>query len=371
MDTIDLNIITLFGAFLISIVIEMMMLPRIIYIAKKKRLFDLPDKRKLHDSPIPRLGGVSFLPVILLVVFFMLFVRNKLNLWSDLFLDTIFLEWALLICGMFVIYLLGVKDDLVGVGFKKKFLIQFVAALCIVGSGVYLNSLHGLLGVYEIPPLVGIPLSILIIMFTTNSINLIDGADGLASGLSAIAFMVYGALFCMFGMWTYASIAFIALGILVPFFYYNFIHPRRKIFMGDTGSLTLGYLLAFMMIRLANSPQVLEIMPSGFFLLTLAALFVPPFDALRVMLIRMVTGKAPFSPDRSHIHHKLIDMGLSRRKAVFTIIIVGVLLFSLNYFLLLHINCNWVLLLDVSIWVIITVILYHSAKRTEAKKLKE
>lgn len=371
MDSTTLNIITLVGAFLISIIIEMMILPRIIYIAKKKRLFDLPDQRKKHGCPIPRLGGISFMPVILLVTFLLLFVRNKLGLWSDLFLETIFPEWALLICGMHIIYLLGAKDDLVGVSFKIKFLIQFIASLCIVGSGVYISNLFGLFGIYEIPPTVGIPLSILLIMFTTNSINLIDGADGLASGLSAIAFLTYGILFCMFSMWTYASIAFITLGILTTFFYYNFLHPTRKIFMGDTGSLTLGYLLAFMMIRLTNSPQAVEVVPSGFILLVVAALFIPPLDAFRVMLLRMLSGNPPFSPDRNHIHHKLLDLGLSRRRTVLTIIISGFLLFLLNMFLLLTLDCNIVLCLDILLWVGVSIVLYQLSEKKSALKQKE
>ncbi|GAB6012776.1 MraY family glycosyltransferase [Viscerimonas tarda] len=342
---------------------EMIILPRLIYIAKKKRLFDVPDYRKLHACTIPRLGGASFMPVILLITCFLLFVRNEFGISDDLLSKSALNVWLLLVCGMHLIYLVGIKDDIVGVNYRVKFLIQLIAAVCVVCSGVYINNFYGLFGLYEISDVVGIPLTVLVIMFVTNSINLIDGADGLASGLSSIAFFVYGVLFCMFNMWTYASIAFTVLGTLTVFFYYNFLHPTRKIFMGDTGSLTLGYLLAFMMIHLISSAQAIEIMPSGFPLLVLAALFIPPLDAFRVMVLRMAKKRAPFSPDRSHVHHMLIDLGLSRKRAVFVLISGGVLFFASNALLLLYINCNIVLALDIVAWVGITALLYKLIDR--------
>jgi UDP-N-acetylmuramyl pentapeptide phosphotransferase/UDP-N-acetylglucosamine-1-phosphate transferase len=371
MDNTFLNILTLIGGFAISVITEMIILPRIILIAKKRRLLDMPDHRKKHDRPIPRLGGTTFMFNILLVSSFLIFMRVALGLGNEMFIRMIFPEWMLFLCGMCLIYLVGIKDDLIGVGFNKKFFIQFVASLCIVGSGVYLTNLHGLFGVHEISAFIGIPLSILIIIFLTNAINLIDGADGLASGLSAIAFFVYGMLFSLFGLWTYAGIAFIIMGILTVFFYYNFIHPSRKIFMGDTGSLTLGYILSFMMLSLArvSSGEVVTtlsgwiiktqvIVPTGFILLLVAALFIPPADAFRVMVGRMLTKQHPFSPDRSHIHHKLLELGLSRRQTVFTLIVSGIVIFCLNLILLYLIDCNLVLFIDVVVWLGSTYLVY-------------
>lgn len=364
MDIIKLyNVGIVFVACVVSMILEMMLLPRIIYIAKKKRLFDLPNKRKRHDMPIPRLGGISFTPVILLVGLFTLFVRFKFQIWTEEMLLYRVLEIILLVCGLLIIYLLGAKDDLVGVNFKKKFLIQFFASFCIVGSGVYINNLYGLLGIYEIPDTLGIILSIGLIMFTTNAINLIDGADGLASGISAVALIIYGILFSIYDMWTYTCMAFITIGMLIPFFYYNFFHPTRKIFMGDTGSLTLGFLLSFMILRLAKYPPAVEVVPSGLILLVLSALFIPLFDAFKVMVVRISMGKGPFSPDRNHIHHKLIDLGLSRKKAVFLIVMASLFLVVMNWGLLhLKINANIVLLVDISIGVIINVLIYRAIR---------
>lgn len=362
------NILIIAGACIVSIVIEMMLLPRIIYIAKRKRLFDLPDKRKKHNMPIPRLGGVSFVPVILLMSLSCLFIRFKFQIWDEELFFYRIPETILLVCGLLTIYLVGVKDDLVGVSFKKKFLIQFIASLCIVGSDVYINNLYGLFGFWEIPYYLGVPLSVGLIIFVTNSINLIDGADGLASGISAVALIFYGVCFTVYGMWTYAGISFITLGMLIPFFYYNFFHPTRKIFMGDTGSLTLGYLLSFMILRIAKHPPVEMIVPTGLVLLVLSALFIPIFDAMKVMFVRLAMGRGPFSPDRNHIHHKLIDLGLSKRKTVFAILIFGVFFTVMNWILLLYIDCNIVMLIDIAIGILVNLYIYRLTKLKTTNK---
>ena len=372
MENIKLyNILIIVGACIASVIIEMMVLPRIIYIAKKKRLFDLPDKRKKHSEPIHRLGGISFTPVILLVSLFCLFIRFIFQFWDEELFFYRIPETILLVCGLLVIYLLGAKDDLVGVSFKKKFVIQFIASLCIVGSGVYINNLYGLLGFHEIPGFIGVVLSIGLIMFTTNAINLIDGADGLASGISAVALLIYGIMFSIYGMWTYAGIAFITLGLLAPFFYYNFAHPTRKIFMGDTGSLTLGFLLAFMILRISKYPPAVEIVPGGLILLVLSALFIPLFDAFKVMVVRIAKGKGPFSPDRNHIHHKLIDLGFSKKKAVCLIVLTGALLVVANWILLWYLDCNVLLILDLSFGVLVNLFIYRRIKRKEYRKQRQ
>ncbi len=362
------NVLIIVIACVISIIIEMMLLPRVIYIAKKKRLFDLPDKRKKHSCPIPRLGGITFTPVILLVALFSLFLRFRFQIWDEELFFYRIPEILLLVCGLLVIYLLGAKDDLVGVGFKKKFVIQFFASLCIVGSGVYIDNLYGLLGIHEIPAVIGVLLSIGLIMFTTNAINLIDGADGLASGISLVALMMYGILFGLYGMWTYAGIAFIMIGLLMPFFYYNFFHPTRKIFMGDTGSLTLGYMLAFMMLRLVKYPPSVEVVPSGLLLLVLIALFIPLFDAVKVMFVRISMGKGPFSPDRNHIHHKLIDLGLSKKRTVFAVVVTGIALIVSNWILLHYFNCNIVLIFDLGMGLLINMFIYRRTRQIQISK---
>lgn len=356
------NGLILLLAFVVSIIIEMMILPRVIFIAKKKRLFDLPDKRKKHSKPIPRLGGITFTPVVLLVLCFVLFIRFKFQLWDEVLMFYKLSELFLFVSGLLLIYLLGAKDDLVGVSFEKKFIIQFLASLCIVGSGLYVNNLYGLFGFYEIPHIIGILLSIGFIIFTTNAINLIDGADGLASGLAGIALITYSIFFIINGMWMYASFSLITLGILIPFFYYNFCHPNRKIFMGDTGSLTLGFMLSFMFMRLAKYPPVVEIVPDGLILLVITPLFIPLFDALKVMVVRMAMGKAPFYPDRNHIHHKLIDLNISKQNMVYILISTSIVFIAINWILLKFINVNLVLILDLGIATLSNILIYRKIR---------
>ncbi len=263
-----------------------------------------------------------------------------------------------------LIYLLGAKDDLVGVGFEKKFLIQFLSSLCIVGSGLYVNNLYGIFGFYEISPVLGIVLSIGFIIFTTNAINLIDGADGLASGLVAIALVIYSILFIINGMWIYTTLSLVTLGVLIPFFYYNFCHPSRKIFMGDTGSLTLGFMLSFMFMRLVKYPPAIEIVPEGLILLVIAPLFIPLFDAFKVMIVRIAMGKTPFHPDRNHIHHKLVDLKVSKRNMVYILIIASFTFVLINWLLLNLVDVNIVLIVDLSIAILTNVLIYRKMRQS-------
>jgi UDP-N-acetylmuramyl pentapeptide phosphotransferase/UDP-N-acetylglucosamine-1-phosphate transferase len=362
-DIVLYNIIIIIVACVISIILEMMILPRIIYISKKKRLFDLPSERKKHTLPIPRLAGTSFTPTILLVAFFSIFVRLKFDFITEAEVLKQAAEVTLLVAGLLIIYFLGVKDDLVGVDFRKKFVVQFFASFCIIGSGVYVNNLYGIFGIYEIPDWIGIFLSVGFIVFTTNAINLIDGTDGLASGISCVALALYGMLLSIYGLWTYAGISFITIGILIPFFYYNFFHSTRKVFMGDAGSLTLGYLLSFMALRLAKYPPTIDVVSSGFLLLVISPLFIPLFDAAKVMFVRISMGKGPFSPDRNHIHHKLIDLGFSNRKTTFVLILSSVILVILNWLLLSSsLNCNIIFLINTLLAVLINSFIYRKIR---------
>lgn len=370
MGNIDFYIMTGFVTIL-AIVSEIILIPQIIYVAYKKNLFDLPDPRKKHDSPIPRLGGVTFMPIIFFYTLLSFYVRYKMEICTeDSFQDRV-PEVFTMMCGLFLIYCVGLKDDLTGVGFKVKFAVQFVASLFVIGSGVYIDNFHGLFGIEEIPYYIGIPVTILFIVFTSNALNLIDGADGLASGLSLISFVAFGLLFIESQKWTYAIMAFCSAGVLIAFFYYNFFHPKgQKIFMGDTGSLTLGYLLSFMMIALMKTPPPVEGIPScSYLIVIISAVFIPLYDAIRVMVVRILSLRSPFSPDRNHIHHKLIDLGLSRRKAVVVILFMGIFLYLLNYVLAFLVDCTPLFIINIAISILIAVTLILLT-RNKIKKTK-
>ena len=188
---------------------------------------------------------------------------------------------------MVLLYLTGIADDLVGVRYHQKFIIQILCASLFPIAGLWINDLYGLFGIYALPSYVGIPFTIFTVVFITNAINLIDGIDGLASGLSSVALLVFGFLYISKGLWLYSMFAFSTFGVLVPFFYYNVFGSAerdRKIFMGDTGSLTLGYILSFLAIKYSQNNVDVISYTEGAFVIAFSTLIVPVFDVVRVIL---------------------------------------------------------------------------------------
>ena len=259
-----------------------------------------------------------------------------------------------LVCGLTLLYLTGITDDLIGVRYRQKFVIQILCACFFSISELWINDLYGLLGIYAIPNWIGIPFTILTIVFITNAINLIDGIDGLASGLSSVALLVFGLLFIEKGLWMYSMLAFSTLGVLVPFFYYNVFgnaERARKIFMGDTGSLTLGYILSFLAIKYSqNNPEVIS-NTKGTFLIAFSTLIIPAFDVIRVVMVRLRNGKSPFEPDKNHIHHKFLAMGFTPRKAMIIIILISCAFSAVNILLIPWVNNTVILIGDIVAWI--------------------
>ena len=344
-------------AFTISALMSMIIIPRILVVALKKRLFDIPDSRKVHKEAIPRLGGLSFAPSILFSLSFVSALYcaeymhgQQIPLWL---LTHTLSEFYLLVCGVILLYLAGLKDDLVGMRYTKKFMVQLVAALLLPLSGLWINNLYGLFGIHELASWIGIPLTILVIIFITNAINLIDGIDGLASGLCSIACLLYGLTFLMFHQYIYAMLAFATLGVLVPFFYYNVFgnaEHGKKIFMGDTGSLTVGMMLCLLSLKLTmcgTDDNTVHINPM---VLAFSPLLIPCCDVVRVYLHRVRNGKNPFLPDKNHIHHKLLAVGMQQRSVMIIVISVSTVFILFNILLSLYLNVNWIVLVDILIW---------------------
>ena len=244
------NLYILILAFVAAVILGRIIIPNILIISLRKRLFDEPNERKIHKRPVPRLGGVTFFPVILfsLSVFTAVRLVTGNGPVSVERAEMLLCEFLFLMGGLTLLYVLGIADDLVGVRYRKKFLVQIVSAAMFPLSGLYINNFYGLFGIYLIPVEVGIPLTMLLVVFITNAVNLIDGIDGLASGLSMVALVVFGVVFVHLQLWCYAMLAFVSVGVIIPFFSYNVFGNAdmgRKIFMGDTGSLTLGFILGW------------------------------------------------------------------------------------------------------------------------------
>lgn len=340
---------------LISIILSALIIPRILVVAFRKRLFDIPDERKVHSGIIPRLGGISFVPTILFSLAFTTGLRYLIGYEIPVNrLHFIIPEFYFLICGLTLLYLSGIKDDLVGLRYRSKFFIQIIAASLIPLSGLWINNLYGLFGIDELTPWLGIPFTILLTVFIVNAINLIDGIDGLASGLSSISLLTLGSLYIYYDQWIYAMLAFSTLGVLLPFFYYNVfgkVNRCKKIFMGDTGSLTLGYILAFLAIAYANNNPERAPYSEGAIVVAFSTLIVPMFDVIRVILVRARNHKSLFNADRNHIHHKFLDMGFSSRKAMIYILAMALFFSSLNIILIYVMDNNILLLSDIVAWI--------------------
>lgn len=343
------SILNLIAAFLISIVLTGVLIPKILLISFRKNLFDIPDARKIHTSTVPRLGGLAFMPAIFFTIAALLGINWML--FTNIHVPYITFSPVTLcfgMCALMIVYLVGIADDLIGVKYRAKFAAQIMAAVLIVSTGMWIHNLDGFLGIYSLSPWIGIPLSILVIVFIMNAINLIDGIDGLASGLSAMAFMLYAIVAYIAGQIVYAIACCAILGTLVPLFYYNVFGDakiNKKIFMGDTGSLTTGLMLSFMAFHICNI-RIPMSWASDTFVVAFSPLIIPCFDVIRVFGNRILHHHNPFTPDMTHIHHKLLACGLRQRHAMIIIVAASAILTTANIISSPYLNITWLVIID-------------------------
>ena len=371
-------IVYLIIAFVISVCLEVIIIPELIHISHKKKLFDEIDGRKLHSSWVSRLGGTTFTPIIL----FTICITMSISLYMDpnreimqvfgIGIKQVFFEFAVLFPCLIVLYFIGIRDDLIGSGYKVKFFIQVLCSIFLVVSGVCINDFHGLFGFSHIPPEFGYPLTVLIIVLIINAINLIDGIDGLASGLSIIAFAILTYFYCEKGYLPFALIAISSLGCLCAFFYYNVFGKgnirKRKIFMGDTGSLTIGMVLAYLLIRYVVQPVEPCPMLSCNPMIIFSIIIIPCFDAIIVPFGRIVRGMAPFKPDKTHLHHKFIGIGFSARLTLITILALSAAYIIMNFLLIHFIQITWILSIDIVLYLSLNLYLHYKLKMVEKQK---
>lgn len=350
------------AVFILSATICGFIIPKILLIAFRKQLFDVPDERKIHTAAVPRLGGLAFMPAMVFSICFVVgmeaFLRSAgivapNGLMSMIADDHTLMPVCFGLCALMLIYIIGVADDLIGVRYSAKFVAQIIAAILLALGGVRIENLHGMLGIYELPWPLAWASTILLVVFITNAINLIDGIDGLASGLSGIATAFYACVFIVTGHWMFCLLAFAGLGTLVPFFYYNvFGNPAmgKKIFMGDTGSLTTGILLSFLAIVTCSLPDD-GTFSAKIIVMAFAPLAIPCLDVVRVFMHRIRNGKSPFLPDKTHIHHKLLAIGFTQRPAMVTILATSAALIAFDMWLSNYVGPFMVLVIDLVLWV--------------------
>ncbi|HEY4148468.1 MAG TPA: MraY family glycosyltransferase [Chitinophagaceae bacterium] len=315
----------------IAFTITFLAIPVIIFVAEGKKLYDVPDARKIHNTPIPSLGGLGIFAGFILSCLVITPLANAP-------------EFQYFFAAAFVIFFLGLKDDILDISPIKKFIGQVLAAFLIIyKGGVQITSMHGFLGIQELPPMFSLLFTYLTVIVIINSFNLIDGIDGLAGSLGLMACIVFGVYFSAVGMPPYAILAFALAGSLAAFLIFNF--QPAKIFMGDTGSLLLGLIHAILVIKfitvahstnvsipLASSPAI------GF-----SILLIPLMDTVRVFSIRISHRRSPFSPDRNHIHHLLLDKGLSHRSITILLVTANLFFMVLTYSLR-SLGCTWLIL---------------------------
>lgn len=346
--------IYLLGAFILSLACGAVFTPAILDYCKRKNLYDLPNSRKVHHYAIPRLGGISFFPSMVLA-----FAACLIVISTNGGIDHPFSIWsASFLVGLGIIYITGIVDDLIGLNATTKFIAQIVAASLLPLGGLYLNNLYGLFGIYEIPAYVGIPLTVFIIVFIDNAINLIDGIDGLAGCLSLQAlggFLAYFVHYDVF-MNTYAILAAGMMGALVTFLYFNlFGKPEKgnKIFMGDSGSLSLGYTLGFLAIKSSMHVDFIWPYRPEALLVPVTLLLVPAVDVVRVTLYRLFHRQPLFKADKNHIHHKLLQAGLSQGQALLFILSMAVCIIVINWMLYTCLSSAAILAIDIVIYCLV------------------
>ncbi|AMR32445.1 undecaprenyl-phosphate alpha-N-acetylglucosaminyl 1-phosphate transferase [Mucilaginibacter sp. PAMC 26640] len=301
--------------FLLSVLFTWLCIPSILHVARARHLYDdVGHFRKQHDHGIPRLGGVAIFASFNITLLLLSMVDNSLPLTH-------------LLTASIVLFAVGLKDDLSGVNSSTKFLIQFfVAAILVLPGNIRLTSLYGIFGIYEISYFLSVILSLLFIVLIVNAFNLIDGIDGLAAVTCVVVNGSFTILFIYIGQLQLAAIALSITGAVVGFLRFNL--TPAKIFMGDTGSLLLGLISAFLTIKFleinkSSSTNAPLNFPAP--ALTLAILIGPVFDTLRVFTLRILRGISPFTADRNHIHHLVLRLGLSHSQTTFLLAAINIL----------------------------------------------
>ena len=309
--------------FIIAFSITYLGIPIICKGAVYKGLFAVPNSRTSHNHPIPVMGGVAV---------FTGFIIATTIIAGSYFT----FELSYLITGLFVIFIIGMKDDLMGGTAHKKFIGQILAVTIIsVLSDVRINHLHGFLGIGDIPYGPSLLLTILVVLIIINGFNLIDGIDGLASGTGILISVILGIWFFLTKNVACMVMCTALAGALAAFFRFNVFIPEKKIFLGDTGSMTIGLVLGVLIVRFfqlehyAIGLSVIEPAPA----FALSIFIVPVFDTLRVFIIRISQGRSPFKADHQHIHHLLIECELSHLQATILLLTVNLSFVLLTYLL--------------------------------------
>ena len=335
--------------FVICIIIALTIIPYIVQMCYKHELYDMPNGRKIHKIAIPRLGGIVFMPITAIGMVIGLILLNKTyNQEVEFYLSS-----YMMIVGATLIYIIGLIDDLKGLAASRKFIIQAIASLIFPTCNLMINNLHGLFGIYELPLWISYPLTVFTILLIVNAMNLIDGIDGLSSCLSIIMLLAFAFLFHELNAPLFVLLSISLCGAIIGFFYYNYYGRigKNKIFMGDTGSLFIGFVIAYLAIKYQMNGWNNMTYRDSSLLTSITLVFIPCIDVIRVALTRLFKGKKMFSPDKTHIHHIIMQMNLSAHQALYTILILYIAIAVINWGLYIsELNFTYIFLTDIFIY---------------------
>lgn len=348
---------------LVSFALGLLGMPIVVRIAKAKGLVVRPNKRMSHTGEVPNIGGLNIIFSFMLT--YLLFEYNQLN------------ESQFFLIGLFAIMSVGFIDDVLVLTPITKLLGETFAGIVLIGfANLRITHLHGLFGITEIGIIPSYILSLFILIAIINAVNLIDGIDGLASGLGILYCLFFAIYFALAGDTSWSILGICMVGSLAVFFIYNVFGHREKIFMGDSGSLLLGYLLTAFVFRFCEInayeqvPQALHMSAAP--VVAICVLTVPIFDTIRVCLTRIKQHRSPFEPDKNHIHHLLLRTGLNHIQTTCVLLSASVLFIALA---ILGRNWNmWVLLIsDFALATALTMGLWHiiNAKKANDQIVNE
>lgn len=348
--------------FLVSFVSTLWIFKKVLRIALEKSIVDNPDARKIQRVPVPVLGGVA--------VFFGIIVALAV---SGVFYDvSILFEMGAVMTLMLYI---GTMDDIISLTPRTRFIIEILAILVLIICNEYsINDFHGLWGIYQIPQYLAIPLTVFACVGIINAINLIDGVNGLSSGYCIVTCGIFAILFFSVGDIARTTLAVISIGALLPFFFHNVFGKKSKMFIGDGGTLLMGVILSSFVINVLKSDSLVAQNTNenfGLIPFTLAILVIPVFDTLRVMTLRIIRGSSPFKPDKTHLHHLLMDLHFSHVGTTGTEILSNLLvLFAWWISYKLGASIDTQLYIVIVMGLLFTFAFYRFARKHESKQTK-
>lgn len=335
-----------FLAQFLAVILSIYFVPTMRKLALTKNLTDTPSARKSHSTQVPVLGGLA---IYLAAAFSMVLMACAFPS------KTFIIDFFLLGFGSMTLLFIGVLDDIVGLKPMQKLIFQIIVSFILIHNApIYISSMDGIFGISGMPYIVSCLLSVFVYVVFMNMLNLIDGIDGLASGISMVGFVFFGYVSFITGSYYNMLVSMAGIGCIIPFMYYN-MFSDSKIFLGDSGSLVMGVILGYLaldFLSINNAPE--QLLFGGNKIIILMSVFSYPLvDTLRVFVVRISRKRSPFAADKNHIHHHLLRLGLSHRKATLLVLVYSCFITCISLTLTeLSINVAFVVLLLASVFII-------------------